>query len=1116
MAPKKKVEDVSDRPPEGDDERHVTISITAVFDPAFFATLKSPIFTISITPEETIRVELPPDQVAQQQLHYTLVLLSKKFVITPQFVDTVLGGRAALSLLSMPEAKEVAVAPTAAAAKGAKPAPAAKAAVGKVPSSSMETPLDELLVQANVTFDLCDSLTKKEVTFDVLSRFGALKGFQQCSISIVCSDALLASSNITKYLPVVVEVSEVTNLPNEGSIPLEHRGLQQSTLSGGEDTVFVDYEFLGEVVRTQKVERRANVGFHHKKAFFLYKLNRLDLIQKLFFRPVDFEVHDREVNKTGSKLKPPFGVGTVSLRSAVTDDVRRFANSTQILPSREGSEGTLPPADYMSFGTTLKTKIELLAALPKPVYVPSESGAEGEFLSRCLLMMPYNSSVTGPALQAIMGTLVTMKKGGPESLVKEAEIVVDVKKGEKQPTPIPQASQPFRLQCPPGITGFEVMDDERRVMCFEGPLSIVHKLAEVATSVIGDDPKCSVLINGELRFPQRWYASWPSLVVPLEEKPPVITTPAAPQASDKAPPAPGGKKAPPAPPKKKEEVTPSGLKSPIPTEAEDAPPEIDAGGVGGRIRRIRLGTCIQELARKQRNFIKRTLPQDALTCITRLLLLRNTKTILQAVDFNLFPTTQELISLERVHGQTLELMDVCGSNEFVSFAEADVSNIVQQAQDAARNRQESNMREVDITNLSLDDVGLVVSFEGIPATAQQCPSKSFDPIFAKLRNKAYMFSLKHQKAVLCAFSAQPPKQVLRHQFTAQMINCNSVPVLFVIDFQSLAKNSSDHLNPAFEEKLRKDKRRAPAGEYFKMIAEREAHYNATHMQSSHGISYRDDSSDDEDGFVDVPPQVTAGLDQVDLIPNYVVLNKRASPTRQVESHADTTDFAKARELYDKQTQNILKASASVGTFAAPVPFLTTVPKTAAESRQHPLAPSLQRVDDLKQPWQPPASYKGLKAGSNPFRYDGAKNATIDKEREKSVFGGLTAAEKKQEEFDQKQRVYDEWKEKIVVDDPSFKVSCKIPSDAPVSQVDKYNSLLDSEPQKLSMKKTFVPSAPPSIFTHEKIPALKRVERTDTKHPENKQFYYPNGTEVKVPVKPIAEQEKRSPLYGADR
>lgn len=1088
MPPKKKQEEASERPPEGDDERQMTISIVATFKESV-GLLKSPIVVLGFSGSDDLtKVEVPAEAIACRR--FSCTMFSKKLVLTPTFVENTLGGRVTVSLLSMLETKEV-QAPTKP-AKGGLPV----TGKGKVPASVLEIPVEDLSTNATFSFDLCETFTKKDVTIDLMSlpiSFPNSSCVESAIVQIQTSDVLFAQSNLVKYLPVVVEVTEITNLPCDGAIPLEHEGIQRSSSLNG--NVFVEFEFLGDVVRTAEVPRSEKCKLAFKRAFFLHKYKQLDVMQ-LLFRPIEFEVHDQEHIK--SKLKPSFGVGLVNLRQAVTDQVRRFATSSQVIPARQNTDGSTPSADYISFATTLKTVIEFLAPLPRPVYF-SDSGAAGECLSRALIVMPYDGVAS--VLQAIMGTLVTLKKGGVDSNVREVEQVVqDTKKGN--PTPTVASSSTFRLAVPVGVTGFEVMDDEVRIMCFEGPLSIVHKLAEVATAVIGDDPKFSVLMNSELQFPERLYHSWPSLVVPMIDRTPKAPTP--PPDTTKA----GSSQAKkPAAVTKKKEVEPP--RTPT-VELEDAPPEIDAGGVGGRIRRIRLGTTIRKLAGVQRNFIKRTLPIDAVTCVSKLGLLRKTTSVLNAVDMNLFPTSAELIALERVHGETLELMDVCGSNDFMSFSDADVGSIVNQAQKLEK-QSVSKVRSVDVCSLCEDDVGLVVSFEGIPANGEQSKGLKLGVSFSRFQHKSFIYNIEQGKTVACAFSSEPPKQMLRHSFTGQVVSSSGTPVLFVIDFHSLAKKSSDHINSTYDKKLQRDKQRAPAAEYFAQLAARRSHYNSTHTLSRSEFVYRDESSDDEESFVDGPPSVSIGLEQRELIPNYVVLNQTMQPSRTVTS-SDHPDYNLARALYDSQTKRLFAAEARVDA-VSDKQFQTVLHKAGAESRQHPWAPSPQRVDDLHQPWEAPSAYRGTKVGNNPFRFQGGRQVLEDKERHKSIFGGLSAEEQALQEQQDNQQALEDWKKQVVVADPTFKVTCKMPTEISVCQTDRLKPLLEDPPKKKSLKETFVGSAPASIFSHELTPRNTKVDPSASKHPEVARFYYPKVLHSSsITKKPITPREQASPLY----
>jgi hypothetical protein len=1126
MAPKKKQEDNADKPPEGDDERLLTITFSALIARTVLFKNKSPMFAVQLSsaPEDTVKIEVPADLVTQctedslgeAPVPLQMTLFSRKIVLTPQFVDNVLAGRVMVSLFCIPEAKD---APVVVAGKGAKPSAPAKGK-GAV-SSVVDMPLEDLTLLNSFSFDLCPLFGKTEWSAPVslLAPPSSLTGLLDGVVKVTTSDALLAPSNMAKYMPLVIEVTRVANLPNDGPLGMEHNGLRTSTLPAAnseQGTVYADYTFLGEYVRTQDLPRTSDVVFAHRKAFFLSKFPPVEVYQKLFY-PFEFQVHDQQ--QRGSKLKPSFGVATASVRTAITESVKLFALSSQLVPGREGSEGTIPPPDYLSFGTTLKTKIEFFVSPLKPKFVNAANpDAKVEApLSRLLLTMPYLSNFIPAALQAIMGTLVTMPKGGIDSAVREYEPAPpegsDRKKGNSPPPGATSSSdgKPFRLVVPPGVSGFEVIDDKHRILCFEGPLPLVHHLAEVATSVVGDDPSCTVLINSELPFPQRAYHAWPSLVLPMDDPkaapkdvavtPEVGSKPGAAAAS--------GKKGAPA----KKKVQEQDLPKQVSQEMADAPPEIDAGGVGGRIRRIRLGTVIEKLATTQRNFIKRTLPVDALTCITKLGAIRHSRSILHAVDMNLFPSARELIALERIHGQTLELIDVCGTDQFVSFSDADVGNIVKKAQLEAQQQHATPAPEIDVTSLSLQDVGSVVSFVGVPASEQQRKGLEMDPIiFGKFKSKAFVFLLEQQCTIKCAFaSPQPPTQMLRHAFTAQVVRSGDTPVLLVLDFQSLAKKSSDHLNPAFDTKIRRDKRRAAPSEYFSQLAARRRHYTATHQKSGQDANpYRDHSSDDDEGFVDGPPGVDRGLELNELRANYVVLNKSIAPGPSLEESMPDYELAKA--LFEKQGRRLASSATLAEVASHSQEFRTVAPLTAEESRRHPQAPSQQRVDDLHQPWEAPKGYKGTKTGNNPFRFSGARNVLDDPDRAKSLLSGMTAQEKRQQEREQKEVAVDQWKSKVVVDDTNFHVRCQMPSDAPVSQLDKLQSVLDGAPMKASLRTTYVPSAPPSMFTYEIPPPLRRVERNVTKHPETQRFYYSKEHKDKAAITSVADHERHSPLY----
>ena len=101
------------------------------------------------------------------------------------------------------------------------------------------------------------------------------------------------------------------------------------------------------------------------------------------------------------------------------------------------------------------------------------------------------------------------------------------------------------------------------------------------------------------------------------------------------------------------------------TSEEEA--STDAGGVGNRIRRIRLSKSLSELNGTFCNYVKRSVSEGVLRCINTLSMLLTLTNMSDAIAFGSFPAAADLIQLERMYGITLSAYDVCGSETFCPF-----------------------------------------------------------------------------------------------------------------------------------------------------------------------------------------------------------------------------------------------------------------------------------------------------------------------------------------------------------------------------------------------------------------------------------------------------------------
>lgn len=136
---------------------------------------------------------------------------------------------------------------------------------------------------------------------------------------------------------------------------------------------------------------------------------------------------------------------------------------------------------------------------------------------------------------------------------------------QELPAPVSAYEEPLRVVSGSGVTGFEVMDASRRIICLEAP---VHEMRRVLRAVaqaaeeahvdgltrqgvgeeceeaeahghsakatpdgvaLGTSQTLDVLFNSELFVPMRLYTSFPPLVTPPEPRP--VVTEAAPAAS---------------------------------------------------------------------------------------------------------------------------------------------------------------------------------------------------------------------------------------------------------------------------------------------------------------------------------------------------------------------------------------------------------------------------------------------------------------------------------------------------------------------------------------------------------------------------------------------------------
>eukprot|EP01063_Lacrimia_lanifica_P007723 TRINITY_DN14977_c0_g1_i1.p1 TRINITY_DN14977_c0_g1~~TRINITY_DN14977_c0_g1_i1.p1 ORF type:complete len:1505 (+),score=528.79 TRINITY_DN14977_c0_g1_i1:123-4637(+) len=277
--------------------------------------------------------------------------------------------------------------------------------------------------------------------------------------------------------------------------------------------------------------------------------------------------------------------------------------------------------------------------------------------SRLLLRVRYSTRTTRRVLHAVMNAITQCTRAGVEDDVKlfaqapPEPVEVDeppkadakgkgakaakggrpgTASGGKDPAePKPDVEAPaadggdscvVQVSAGTGISGFEFIDDDWRVIVLEGMttttlqpiLDAVHAEIHNMDLYSGD---VSIVFNPHITFPARAYCDWPPLV-------------------------------PHAPPK--------------PAKAD----LMDAGAVGNRIRRVRMAKSLQAVADTLPNYIKRRVSTGVLSAVRCLLSLRGVTTMQEAIGMGAFPTAKSLILLERMYGTTLSSYDVCGDETF--------------------------------------------------------------------------------------------------------------------------------------------------------------------------------------------------------------------------------------------------------------------------------------------------------------------------------------------------------------------------------------------------------------------------------------------------------------------
>ncbi|ORC90727.1 uncharacterized protein TM35_000071510 [Trypanosoma theileri] len=768
-------------------------------------------------------------------------------------------------------------------------------------------------------FDLVDLLRMPSVRVSVPVQ--ADSELQDCVVEISCGTPLLTPVKLKKYRPLNIEVHAIYNLPRSNHL---------------NEPVFISLK-LGDIhFHSPEIYLAPDGKIMFRRVIFLGTRTPLAVYQDMFFKKLEVSVF------IGTSIC--VGTGTVSLRSAVTDQQTQFSEMVTLLPCR-----TTPYLgdSCLTKDTIVSLRLDLFTPLPPLKHVLSDGRpANGCFLTRGIIRMPYKAKWIAGAMEAFITTLLQLKKARQGSDVYqlilppiESDIVTTKEKKKERsktsksqpvvplrpPSPPSAFDSPFGVVTPPGISGFEVMDDNVRIICVEGPAVEVHKILECVSAAAGDDPQLALLMNVELFVPKRNYLVFPPLVTVPQIANESSAVPVAVEAAD-------------VDPKKNftynNSVTPpnqgsrlAGYESAgaIPTDTmtsltsmrekdnmEDTfdNAEAEAGGTGGRIHRIRIRETIDSLVSQQKYLLKRMLSESCVNCYTKLSSLCQCVSLRDALERDLFPTPEELIALERSFGVTLELSDVFGKEEFVNVV------VTKELEDFSYHEvEEDSSSGIDVTSLRWSDIGKTVIFQ---ATRNMSKRKRIpDFLQERYRHICWMRMLDTRKDVLCAFPAgSQPGGTIRYLVEAQVVRCDNFLLLYALGCNSLAKSCTDSHNPRYEAHLTALRRQKTQMLLLRNRKGKDMPTTSTNLQQVASRKHEESSDDDDDydncnndnnkkASADSPPceVITASTSKTVVREKNMVAHNRkkiASLTKKIPRITDA-DYELCWELYHRRS-----------------------------------------------------------------------------------------------------------------------------------------------------------------------------------------------------------------------
>lgn len=554
---------------------------------------------------------------------------------------------------------------------------------------------------------------------------------------------------------------------------------------------------------------------------FLGHSTPLRVLQRIMFDFITVSVyreenHEKLLDDEESISQIHYGSSAFSIKTFIENNQTFFSESLQLLPNRTSLTKT---ESALTSGCTVSMNLDFFIPFSAVEHV-SELGEpkEGWFMTRGVMVMPYAPDWAEAAIGTFLREVLKKKRAGADSDVT-AFVPIEVqalpvdeappkkgkekkkggsegkkgstsrgsskdskkgKKGKAQPpTPPPPPTktafeEPFKVISPEGISGFEVIDGEIRLICLEGPGPEVHHILKSTAEACRYPPELKILFNSEVFIPARRYVRFPPLVTP-----PDLT-----------------KK-----PKRQEKVQPGivihddALKAP--DKDGEGGVEAEAGGTGGRVHRIRLREALSVLVKQQRYLLHRTLSESCLSCFQNLFALSQCETIFDAIRRHYFPAAADLISLERSFGQTLDLTDIFARTDYVNM-----SDIL--AEDAAKSSYTTTttvprVHEVDVTSLTPEDIGLLTSFQGrLLAKSRRIPTE----VTRRYCTCKWMCT-QEGDPVLCAFPRDVPGGTIKYEVEGQVVCVGQTLLLYVMEFHTISNSITSSKNPNYEEFLRR-------------------------------------------------------------------------------------------------------------------------------------------------------------------------------------------------------------------------------------------------------------------------------------------------------------------------